>query len=62
MWQSQERAQNLENGRSHYHHIGRNNNNNNRQEKVCTLWDSANPPVCASVRGGRSVLNTEHSE
>lgn len=50
VWQYEERAQNQENSRPHYHHIGRNNNNNNSQDKVFTLWDSPHPPLHASVR------------
>lgn len=55
-WQCEERAQNGENSRPHYHHIGRNNNNNNSQDKVFTLWDSLHPPVCDSVRVCRWVF------
>lgn len=62
VWQCEERAQNRENSRSHYHHIGRNNNNNNSQEKVFTLWDSPHPSARASVQVCRWVFNKEPSE
>lgn len=62
VWQYEERAQNGENSRDYYHHIGRNNNNNNSQDKVFTLWDSPHSPVHASMQVCRWVFNTEHSE
>ncbi|XP_029292358.1 uncharacterized protein susd3 isoform X2 [Cottoperca gobio] len=53
MWQWEEQAQHQAENRSRYNHKGRNNNNNNTQEKVLSLWDTANPAMCDNMRNCR---------
>ncbi|XP_070696495.1 sushi domain-containing protein 3 [Pempheris klunzingeri] len=53
MWQWEEQAQRQEDNRFRYSHKGRNNNNNNAQEKLLSLWDAGNPPMCDNMRACR---------